>query len=345
MTDLGEEHSMTTPPTMSFVDMTTTGDPAVLRLGTGPVPRPQAGEVLVHVHAAGINRPDIQQRRGLYPPPPGASPILGLEIAGEVVAVGDDVRWPAMGDSICALANGGGYAEYCVVPAGQCLPIPHGFDAVHAAALPETFFTVWANLFEIGQLRAGETVLIHGGSSGIGVAAIKLAKAFGATVYATAGSAEKCEACRRFGADAAVNYRETDFETEIQALTSGAGVDVVLDMVGANYAAQNVRSLKPGGRLVVIGFMGGRIADGIDLTRIVSRRLTITGSTMRPRNADDKAALASALRAKVWPLLDEGRCVPEIHRVFPMADAAAAHRLMEDSSHIGKIVLEMGAPA
>lgn len=250
-----------------------------------------------------------------------------------------------MRESICALANGGGYAEYCVVPAGQCLPIPRGLDVVGAAALPETIFTVWANLFEIGGLRFGETVLIHGGSSGIGVTAIKLAKAFGATVYATAGSAEKCDACRQLGADATINYRTTDFEAELQTLTSGNGVDVVLDMVGANFAAQNLRSLKPRGRLVIIGFMGGRVADGIDLTRIVSRRLTITGSTMRPRPADDKAALAIAIRAKVWPLLEEGRCMPEIHRVFPMAEAAAAHQLMEESSHIGKIVLEMEAAA
>ena len=250
-----------------------------------------------------------------------------------------------MGEAICALANGGGYAGYCVVPAGQCLPMPRGLDAVGAAALPETAFTVWANLFEIGGLRVGETVLIHGGSSGIGVMAIKLAKAFGATVYATAGSAEKCDACRQFGADATISYRTTDFEAEIQTLTSGNGVDVVLDMVGADYAAQNVRSLKTGGRLVIIGFMGGRVADGIDLTRIVSRRLTITGSAMRPRTTDDKAALAGALRAKVWPLLEDGRCLPEIHRVFPMAQAAAAHQLMEDSSHIGKIVLKVEGAA
>ena len=331
---------MIIPSMMSFVEMTSPGEPNVLRLATGPVPIPQAGEVLVRVRAAGVNRPDIQQRRGLYPAPPGASPILGLEIAGEVVACGSDVQWPALGESICALANGGGYAEYCAVPSGQCLPIPRGFDAVKAAALPETFFTVWANLFEIGGLQGGETVLVHGGSSGIGVTSIKLAHAVGATVYATAGSAEKCDACRRFGADAAINYRESDFEAEIMALTSGRGVDVILDMVGAQYAAPNLRSLATGGRLVIIGFMGGRVADGIDLTRIVSRRLTVTGSTMRPRTADDKAALARALRDKVWPLLAEGRCVPEIDRVFPMSEAAAAHRLMEESHHIGKIMLE-----
>jgi putative PIG3 family NAD(P)H quinone oxidoreductase len=324
---------------MSFVAAASAGGPEVLHLEQGPVPRPAPGEILLRVEAAGVNRPDVQQRRGVYPPPAGASPIIGLEVAGEVVALGDGVDTISIGDRLCALANGGGYAEYCTVPAGQALRFPRGFDAVQAAALPETFFTVWANLFQIGRLAAGERVLIHGGSSGIGVTAIKLAKAAGATVYATAGSDAKCDACRSFGADAAINYRTSSFEAEVARLTGKGGVDVILDMVGADYAAANVRSLSRGGRLVIIGFMGGRIANEIDLTQIVSRRLTITGSTMRPRTADDKATIARELLERVWPLLDAGQCTPEIHRVFPLAEAAEAHRLMETSDHIGKIIL------
>jgi putative PIG3 family NAD(P)H quinone oxidoreductase len=324
---------------MSFVAAASAGGPEVLHLEQGPVPRPAPGEILLRVEAAGVNRPDVQQRRGVYPPPAGASPIIGLEVAGEVVALGDGVDTISIGDRLCALANGGGYAEYCTVPAGQALRFPRGFDAVQAAALPETFFTVWANLFQIGRLAAGERVLIHGGSSGIGVTAIKLAKAIGATVYATAGSDAKCDACRSFGADAAINYRTSSFEAEVARLTGKGGVDVILDMVGADYAAANVRSLSRGGRLVIIGFMGGRIANEIDLTQIVSRRLTITGSTMRPRTADDKATIARELLERVWPLLDAGQCTPEIHRVFPLAEAAEAHRLMETSDHIGKIIL------
>jgi NADPH2:quinone reductase len=326
---------------MRFVEVATPGGAETLRPATGPVPAPGPGEVLVRVVAAGVNRPDVQQRRGLYPPPPGASPVLGLEVAGEVVALGAGVTALREGERVCALANGGGYAGFCAVPATQCLPWPAGFDAVRAAALPENYFTVWANLFQIGKLAAGERVLIHGGSSGIGVTAIKLARAFGAVPYATAGSAEKCEACCRFGAEAAVNYRDASFEEEIARLTDGRGVAVVLDMVGADYAAANIRCLAPGGRLVVIGFMGGRVADGVDLVRIVSRRLTVTGSTMRPRSAADKGTIAAELREKVWPLLDRGEYGPEIHAVLPLEEAAAAHRLMEDSTHIGKIVLRV----
>jgi NADPH2:quinone reductase len=326
---------------MSFIEASSAGGPEVLQLSRGPVPAPARGEVLVRVFAAGVNRPDIQQRRGVYPPPPGASPVLGLEIAGEIVGQGGGVDTFAMGDMVCALTNGGGYSEYCAVPAGQCLPYPTNYDAIRAAALPETYFTVWANLIDLGKLTSGETVLIHGGSSGIGVTAIKMARAFGATVFVTAGSSEKCEACRSFGADAAINYRNSNFEEEIARLTAGRGVDVVLDMVGAEYAAANVRSLAPGGRLVIIGFMGGRIADGIDLPRIASRRLVITGSTMRPRSAEDKGDIAQALKNRIWPLLDKNQSGPEIHKVFPLADAAQAHRLMEDGSHIGKIVLQV----
>jgi NADPH2:quinone reductase len=332
---------MSLPDTMSFVATTSAGGPETLHLARGPVPRPVSGEILLRVEAAGINRPDVQQRRGLYPPPAGASPIIGLEVAGEVVALGDDVDSVAIGDRLCALANGGGYAEYCTVPASQALRFPHGFNAVQAAALPETYFTVWTNLFQIGRLAAGERVLIHGGSSGIGVTAIKLAKAIGATVYATAGSNAKCDACRAFGADAAINYRTSSFEQEVSKLTGKSGVDVVLDMVGADYAAANVRSLARGGRLVIIGFMGGRIANDIDLTQIVSRRLTVTGSTMRPRTAEDKATIARELLDRVWPQMDAGHCTPEIHRVFALSEAAEAHRLMESSDHIGKIVLRI----
>jgi NADPH2:quinone reductase len=332
---------MSLPDTMSFVAAASAGGPEVLQLAQGPVPRPGPGEILLRVEAAGINRPDVQQRRGVYPPPPGASPIIGLEVAGEVVALGDGVDTVAIGDRFCALANGGGYAEYCTVPAGQALRFPRGFDAVQAAALPETYFTVWANLFQIGRLAAGERVLIHGGSSGIGVTAIKLAKVIGATVYATAGSDAKCDACRSFGADAAINYRTSSFEEEVAKLTGNCGVDVILDMVGADYAAANVRSLARGGRLVIIGFMGGRIANDIDLTQIVSRRLTMTGSTMRPRTAEDKATIARELLDRIWPHMDAGRCTPEIHRVLALSEAAEAHRLMETSDHIGKIVLRI----
>lgn len=332
---------MSVPESMRHIEVSAPGGPEALRLATGPVPSPQSGEVLLRVLAAGVNRPDVQQRRGLYPPPPGASPLLGLEVAGEVVALGSDVTGLKLGDHVCALANGGGYAEYCAVPAAQCLPWPKGYDALRAAALPETYFTVWANLFQIGGLASGEAALVHGGSSGIGVTAIKLAKAFGATVYVTAGSDEKCDACRRFGADAAINYRTANFEEEIKRLTGGRGVNVVLDMVGADYAAANLRCLAQGGRLVVIGFMGGRMAEGIDLARIASRRLTITGSTMRPRSTEEKGGIAAELRAQVWPLLDRGECAPEIHEVLPLAEAGAAHRLMEDSQHIGKIVLRV----
>jgi NADPH2:quinone reductase len=331
--------TMQAPAEMGQIEADSAGEPEVLRLARGPVPVPRAGEVLIRVEAAGVNRPDIQQRRGLYPPPPDASPLIGLEVAGTIAAIGDGVTGWAVGDRVCALANGGGYAEYCAVPAPQCLPWPAGYDPIRAAALPENYFTVWANVFGHGALRAGESILVHGGSSGIGVTAIKLARAFGATVYATAGSDEKCEACRRFGAAEAINYRNADFAAEIARLTGKRGVDVVLDMVGGDYTPRNIASLAQGGRLVVIGFMGGRMADGVDLARIAMRRLILTGSTMRPRTTAEKGAIADALRERVWPLLDAGECGPEIYRVFPMAEAAAAHRLMEDSSHIGKIML------
>ena len=313
----------------------TVGGPETLVVGTMDPPVAAPGEVLIHVEAAGVNRPDVSQRRGAYPPPPDASPVLGLEVAGTVATAAGE--W-AVGDRVCALTNGGGYAEYAVAPATQCLPWPAGFTAVQAAALPETFFTVWANLFMIGGLVAGESVLIHGGSSGIGTTAIQLAKAMGARVYVTAGSAEKCDACVALGADGAINYRAADFVTSLHAFTNSAGVNVVLDMVGAPYFQQNLRCLAMDGRLVLIAFLNGAKAE-IDLTTIMTRRLHVTGSTMRPRTAAQKAAIATELRGKVWPLLDTGRCAPVVHATFPLEQAAAAHALMEASTHVGKIVL------
>ncbi len=330
------------PETMRYVAANGAGGPEVLGMATGPVPKPAPGELLIRVQAAGINRPDVQQRKGLYPPPPGASPLLGLEVAGEVAALGDGVTGWAPGDKVCGLANGGGYAEYSAIPAGQCLPWPDGYDAVRAAAVPETYFTVWANLFMIGALRAGEAALIHGGTSGIGTTAIQLAHERGARVYATAGSREKCDACLRLGADSAVNYRAGDFVESVREWTGGRGVDVVLDMVGAAYFARNLKALAMDGRLVLIAFLGGAKVEQLDLTTIMTRRLHVTGSTMRPRTAAQKAAIADALRQEVWPVLSTGRCGPLVHEVFPMERAADAHRLMESSEHIGKIVLRVG---
>ncbi len=325
---------MTIPDTMNFVEVTQPGGPEAMRLATGPVPQPGPGEVLIRVAAAGVNRPDVQQRKGAYPPPPGASPHLGLEVAGEVVA-GDG----QMGAQVCGLANGGGYAEYCVVPATQCLPWPNGYDAVRAGALPETFFTVWANLFDIGRLQPGESVLVHGGTSGIGTTAIQLARALGSRVYATAGSQAKCDACLKLGADAAINYKQADFADSIKAFTNGAGVNVVLDMIGGPYAQRNLRCLAMDGRLVLIAFMGGSKAESLDLLTIMTKRLVVTGSTMRPRTAAQKGAIATSLRDKVWPLLEAGTVAPVIQATFPLAQAAEAHRMMEASDHIGKIML------
>ena len=299
----------TIPDTMRFIEVVQPGGPEAMRLATGPVPSPGPGEVLIRVEAAGVNRPDIQQRKGAYPPPPGASPLLGLEVAGEVVA-GEGFQ---PGAKVCGLANGGGYAEYCVVPATQCLAWPKGYDALRAAALPETFFTVWANLFDIGRLQPGESVLIHGGSSGIGTTAIQLAHALGSRVYVTAGSQGKCDACLKLGADGAINYREADFADGIKAFTNGAGVDVVLDMVGGPYAQRNLRCLATGGRLVLIAFLGGPKAEPFDMTTIMTKRLTVTGSTMRPRTAAQKAAIADSLRQHAWPLLEAGTVAPR-HR-------------------------------
>ncbi|MBI3759441.1 MAG: NAD(P)H-quinone oxidoreductase [Deltaproteobacteria bacterium] len=328
---------------MKFVEVAAPGGPESLALSVGPLPTPGAGDVLIRVLAAGVNRPDIMQRQGKYPPPPGASPILGLEVAGEIAGLGAGVSSWKLGDRVCALTNGGGYAEYVCVPAPQCLPWPRGYDAVRAAALPETYFTVWANLFAIGRLTRGETVLIHGGSSGIGVTAIQLAREFGARVFATAGSDEKCAACVKLGAEAAINYRTADFETEIQRLTNGVGVNAILDMVGAAYLPKNLKCLAFGGRLILIGTLKGAKADEFDIGAVIRRSLTVTGSAMRPRSTAEKGALADALREKVWPILDAGRCGPVIDRVFPLAEVAAAHQRIESGAHIGKVVLKVAA--
>jgi NADPH2:quinone reductase len=330
---------MALPDSMTIIAADGAGGPEVLRTDTAPLPVPKADEVLVRVLAAGVNRPDVAQRQGSYPPPPGASPVLGLEVAGEVAAVGADVTAWRVGDRVCALANGGGYAEYCTVPAAQALPWPADYDAIRAAALPETLFTVWANVFMTAHLAAGETFLVHGGSSGIGTTAIQLARAFGATVYATAGSAEKCAACERLGAARAINYRHEDFVEAVRAATGKRGVDVILDMVGAPYFGRNLRCLGTDGRLVIIAFLGGSKVTDADLLPIMTRRLIVTGATLRPRSPAQKAAIAAALRERVWPVLNEGRCAPVIHHVFPLAEAAAAHALMESSTHIGKIML------
>jgi len=333
---------MPIPQTMTYVHANGAGEPTVLGLATGTVPAPKPDEVLIRVQAAGVNRPDVAQRQGHYPPPPGASPILGLEVAGEVVSIGGQMTGLSVGDKVCALTNGGGYAEYCTAPASQCLPWPAGYDAIRAGALPETSFTVWANLFQIGGLAKGQTALVHGGTSGIGVTAIQFAREFGARIFATAGSDDKCAACLKLGADAAINYRTQDFAAEVKTLTEGRGVNVILDMVGAPYMARNVRSLGMDGRLVMIAFLEGSKVPEFDFLPVMVKRLTITGSTMRPRTTAQKAAIAADLREKVWPALNAGRCAPVIHATFPLAQAAEAHRLMESSQHIGKIMLSVG---
>ncbi len=326
------------PPTMRYVEVFNPGAPAGMRLGVTALPVPRDDEVLIRVLAAGVNRPDVQQRKGAYPPPPGASPILGLEAAGEIAAIGAGVTAYRLGDKVTALCNGGAYAEYVAVPAAQCLPWPEGFTAVQAAALPETYFTVWANLFDIGRLAPHETLLVHGGTSGIGITAIQMAVAQGSKVFATAGSAAKCAAVEKLGA-AAINYREADFALEIAAATQKRGVDVVLDMVGAPYTERNLKCLARDGRLVQIAFMQGSKIENFDLMPVMLKRLTITGSTMRPRTAAEKAAIAEALRRKIWPQLEAGLYAPVIDRVFPLVEVVAAHELMESSAHIGKIML------
>jgi putative PIG3 family NAD(P)H quinone oxidoreductase len=325
---------------MLAIEISTPGGPEVLRPVERPVPEPGPGEVLIRVEAAGVNRPDVMQRRGLYPPPPGASDLPGLEGAGTIERVADHVSEWRGGDAVCALVSGGGYAEYCVAPAPQCLPVPRGMDATAAAAIPEAFFTVWTNVFERGGLQPGETALFHGGSSGIGTTAIQLAAARAARVFATAGSDEKCRACERLGAERGINYRTEDFVEVLRGATDGRGVDLVLDIVGGPYLDRNLRALAVDGRLVEIGLMGGSEAT-IDLRRLLGRRLTVTGSTLRPRTVEEKGAIAAALHREVWPLLESGRVAPVIHRTLPLREAAEAHRLMESSEHIGKIVLTL----
>lgn len=335
---------MSQSATMRIIDHGGGGAPEVLQLAAAPMPTPGPGEVLIRVAFAGVNRPDVLQRSGRYPPPPDASPIIGLEVAGEIAAIGAGVTAWRPGQRVCALTNGGGYAEYALAPAGQVLPVPEGLSLEQAAALPETCFTVWTNVFERGRLAAGESLLVHGGSSGIGVTAIQMARARGATVYATAGSAQKVAACVALGARAAINYREDDFVAEIARLTEKRGVDVVLDMVGGEYIGRNLRCLAVEGRLVQIAFLQGAKAE-VDWLALMVRRLTYTGSTLRPQSAARKAAIATALEREVWPLIARGEIVPQIWRVFPLAEAAAAHALMESSEHIGKILLRVAEAA
>ncbi len=325
---------------MRVVEISEPGGPDVLRLAEREPPQPGSGELLVAVEAAGVNRPDVAQRRGLYPPPPGATDLPGLEVAGTVAAVGEGVQGWAAGDRVCALTNGGGYAEFVAVPAGQCLPVPTGLDAVQAAALPETFFTVWSNVFRRGNLQTGETFLVHGGSSGIGVAAIQMARAMGATVYATAGSTAKCDACRELGADLAVNYREQDFVATLLDATDGGGVDVILDMVGGEYVGRNLALAAADGRVVNIAFQAGFEAT-VNFLPLLTKRLTLTGSTLRPQSIAAKAVIAADLRSQIWPKLAAGEIKPVVYRCFPLHEAPAAHRLMESSEHIGKIVLQV----
>jgi putative PIG3 family NAD(P)H quinone oxidoreductase len=328
------------PDRMTAIEISEPGGPKVLKPAKRPVPQPGAGQILVRVAAAGVNRPDVLQRQGHYPPPPGASDIPGLEIAGEVVAAGAEARRFRAGDRVAALVPGGGYAEYCVADEGSALPVPAGISLTEAAAIPETFFTVWHNVFERGGLKEGETLLVHGGTSGIGTAAIQLAAAFGAYVVATAGSAAKCEACLKLGADRAVNYREADFVAVVKDATGGKGANVILDMVGGDYVNRNYEAAAVEGRIVQIAFLQGARAT-VDLSRLMVKRLVHTGSTLRAREPAFKARLAQELEAKVWPLLSERRVVPVMDRIFPLHEAWRAHERIEDSEHIGKIVLDL----
>ncbi|WP_336235284.1 NAD(P)H-quinone oxidoreductase [Achromobacter dolens] len=326
----------------TFIDHGTGGAPDCLRQAEREMAAPAGRQVLIEVAYAGVNRPDVLQRSGSYPPPPGASPYLGLEVAGTIVAVGPDAtRWQ-VGDRVCALTPGGGYAQYCLADERHCLPVPRGLDLLSAAAIPENYFTVWTNVFERARLAAGEKFLVHGGSSGIGLTAIQLARAFGAEVWTTVGNQEKAEACLKAGAQHALIYRDTDFEADIRQATGGQGVDVILDMVGGAYINKNLRLLAVNGRLVQIAFLEGSKAE-IDALPIMTRRLSFTGSTLRPRSDEDKGAIAQALADKVLPLMEQGRCLPLIHQVFPLEEAAQAHALMESSRHIGKIMLKVRA--
>ena len=329
------------PASMTAIAIRAPGGPEVLESRPHPVPGIGAGDVLIQVAAAGVNRPDLVQRQGRYPPPPGAPDTPGLEVAGTIVDRGPSAGDWRVGDAVCALVAGGGYAEYCAAPAVQCLPVPRGLTMTEAAALPETFFTVWTNVFERGRLQAGETMLVHGGSSGIGTAAISLGRAFGATVYATAGTPEKCAACERLGAVAAINYRTEDFVAVIRERTRGAGVNLVLDMVGGDYVGRNLEALAVEGRLVQIAFLRGARAE-INLAPVMQKRLTITGSTLRPRTPEQKGAIARALLQHVWPRIERGDVRPLIHATFPLERASEAHAMLEAGEHVGKIVLIVG---
>jgi len=330
------------PENMQAIEIAQPGPPDVLQPVARPIPEPAPGELLIQVSAAGVNRPDVMQRTGMYPPPPGASDIPGLEVSGTVVKLGSGTsRWKT-GDRVCALVAGGGYAEYVTAPWRQCLPIPGSLSMSEAAALPETFFTVWSNVFERGALSNDETLLVQGGSSGIGVTAIQLANAFGNRVLVTAGSDDKCRACEQLGAERAINYKSEDFVEVVNEITAGRGVDVILDMVAGDYVPRELQCLADDGRLVIIAFLGGTKTQ-LNMTDILRRRLTITGSTLRPRPVEFKARLANALEEKVWPLIAAGKVRPVIHSRYPLQDAREAHRVMESGSHIGKLILQVSA--
>ena len=333
---------MSLPQTMTVIEVPEPGDADAMKVGSRPVPEPAPGEVLIAVEAAGVNRPDVFQRAGSSPPPPGATDLLGLEVAGKIAALGEGVDTLLVGDHVCALTPGGGYAEYCVTPAAHCLPIPAGLDMVQAGSLPETFFTVWHNVFQRGGLQGGETFLVHGGTSGIGVTAIQLAKEFGATVITTAGSADKCTACTELGADLAINYREEDWPAVVKEFTQKKGVDLILDMVGGDYVQKNLNSLAWDGRLVNIAFLQGSKVE-VNLALFMIKRQTMTASTLRPQSIEAKAEMARELRDEVWPLIDAGEIIPIVYKTFPLTQAPEAHRLMESSAHIGKIVLTVGS--
>ncbi len=326
------------PEEMTVIEITTPGGPEALQPATVPVPAPGSGELLIKVEAAGVNRPDVLQRKGLYPPPADASPLPGLEISGTVVATGSDTRRFREGNQVCALVHGGGYAQYCIAEETSTLPVPEGLSLTQAACLPETFFTVWTNVFDRGGLRSGETFLVHGGSSGIGTTAIMLATAFGARVFATAGSQAKCDACEDLGAELAINYNTDDFVAATKQATDGKGIDLILDMVGGDYIERNIEAAADQGRIVQIAFLNGALAE-VNFTPLMLKRLTLTGSTLRIRTPQEKAAIAQALENNVWPLITAGRVKPVVHAEFALEDAAAAHELMESSGHIGKIVL------
>lgn len=331
---------MTLPKEMTLIEITAPGGPDVLQPRRADVPVAGPGEILIRVHAAGVNRPDALQRAGKYPMKPGMSPIPGLEVAGEVVALGDGVTQYSLGDKVCALTNGGGYAQFCSVPASQALPIPEGMDWIQAAAVPETFFTVWANLFGLGDAHTGQSVLIHGGTSGIGTTALMLCREYGIQAFATAGSADKCAAIAKLGAEP-INYREEDFAAVIAQKTGDKGVNVILDIMGASYLNNNLKELAMDGHLVMLGFLGGGKANDVDLLTILGKRAVITGSLLRARTKDEKAAIAEQLREYVWPVLSAGRCLPIIDKVYAYTDAAQAHARMEGGDHIGKIVLRV----